>query len=383
MTEIAIDTCISDVLYERNRIVLPGLGLLETKPKAATVDHISNTIAPPSREITFNPNITVDDGVLINFIKKKYEREDLVVRKAVAEYITELKTRMSQKEIIAIPDVGRMYIDFEKKIQFLPDRVNYNKDSFGLPTVNFKDAKTPPPVNATQNIANVPPPVVPPVSTTQVNTPPAPMQEVMKEPVQETVIPQTPVMPSRDADFSSVLAKIFPFLLLLAIAAIGFIFYTIWADGSQPAVKDKIANTEGRLNTKPQMNEDARAEFDDDYSEEDEPNEIYDDSDYVDEEEDYEKDSYEEEETSAYSAGDNEAIVIVGGFSVISNARKLARKIEKLGYDSYIDEAGPINRVGVKFEYDSERDIINMVKQLRREFDKSSWVLVPEGFEVK
>ena len=386
MTEIAINTCISDVLYERNRIVLPGLGLLETKPKAAAVDHISNTIAPPSREITFNPNITVDDGVLINFIKKKYEREDLVIRKAVAEYIAGLKSKMSQKEIISIPDVGRMYIDFEKKIQFLPDRVNYNKDSFGLPTVNFKDAKPQPVQPTTQsNITNVPPPVVPPVSSTQVNTPQAPMQAVMKEPVEETVIPQTPVTSSRDADFSSVLAKIFPFLLLLAIAAIGFIFYTIWADGRKPAVNDKIANIEGRLNTKPEMNDDVRAEFDDEYSDEDEPieEESYDDSGYVDEEEDYEKESYEEEETSTYSTGDNEAIVIVGGFSVSSNARKLARKIERLGYDSYIDEAGPINRVGVRFEYDSERDIINMVRQLRREFDKSSWVMVPEGFEVK
>ena len=378
MTEIAVDTCISDVLYERNRIVLPGLGLLETKPKAAAVDHISNTIAPPSREITFNPNITVDDGVLINFIKKKYEREDLVIRKAVVEYIAALKTRMAQKEIVAIPDVGRMYIDFEKKIQFLPDRVNYNKDSFGLPTVNFKDAKPQPaqPATTAQNIVHVPPPVVPPASTIQVNTPSAPIKEVMKEPVEETVIPQTPVTSSRDADFSNVLAKIFPFLLLLAIAAIGFIFYTIWADGRKPVVDDKIANIEGRLNTKPEM-DDARAEFDDEYDEEESlEDETYDDSDY-DEEEDY------EEKASTYSAGDNEAIVIVGGFSVNSNARKLARKIDKLGYDSYIDEAGPINRVGVKFDYDSERDIINMVRQLRREFDKSSWVLVPEGFEVK
>ena len=137
MTEIAVDSCVSDVLYERNRIVLPGLGLLETKPKAASVDHISNTITPPSREVSFNSNITVDDGILINFIKKKYEREDLVVRSAVANYISDLKRKMSQKEIVTIPDVGRMYLDFEKKIQFLPDRVNYNKDSFGLPTVNY------------------------------------------------------------------------------------------------------------------------------------------------------------------------------------------------------------------------------------------------------
>ena len=73
----------------------------------------------------------------------------------------------------------------------------------------------------------------------------------------------------------------------------------------------------------------------------------------------------------------------MGGFSERDNAERLVRKIDRLGYTSYLDETGPFNRVGVKFQYESDEDIINMVKQLRREFDRSSWVLVPEGFEVE
>ena len=39
--------------------------------------------------------------------------------------------------MVNIPGVGRLYKDFESNIQFIPDSTNFNKDSFGLPTIKF------------------------------------------------------------------------------------------------------------------------------------------------------------------------------------------------------------------------------------------------------
>lgn len=389
MTEISVANCISDVLFERNRIILPGIGLLETKPKSAVVDHISNSVAPPSRDIGFNPNITADDGMLVSFIKKKYEKEDLVVRKYVSDYMSELRKKMYQKEIVTIPDVGRMYLDFEKKIQFLPDRVNYNKDSFGLPTVKFNDVKPQPAQQVSQPVAKtVVPATVPPVTntppqvSTAVNVPPPPantsINTVTHQPVQETIIPPTNIPPQNNRNWLNIL---FPILIGLAIIAIGVVFYNLWADGKERQEEaDKIAKYDNRrLNTKPEIEDDERAQYEEEYESEiiEKTNEgvTLDDDDEL-------PDGAGDTDAPTIRPGTNEGVIIVGGFSSRRNAERLVQKIYKKGYDAYIDEAGPINRVGVTFAYDDEDDIVNMVRQLRREFDSSSWVLTPKGFKV-
>ena len=395
MTEISVANCISDVLFEKNRIILPGIGLLETKPKSAVVDHISNSVAPPSRDIGFNPNITVDDGMLVNFIKKKYEKEDLVVRKVVADYIDELRKKMYQKEIVTIPDVGRMYIDFEKKIQFLPDRVNYNKDSFGLPTVKFDDVKpqttTPAvvkqvpatPVVTTPSASTIVPPVnTPPQVSTAVNnvTPPpanTSINTVTQQPVEETIIPQATIPQKKERNWVLIL---FPILLGLALLALGYVFYDLWAnDKANQQEADRIARLEGRLNTKPEIEDDERAKYEEEY--EDDIIQQTNEGVTIDEDDEL-PDGAGDTDAPTIRPGTKEGVVIVGGFSSRRNAERLVQKIYKKGYDAYIDEAGPINRVGVTFAYDVEDDIVNMVRQLRREFDSSSWVLIPKGYKV-
>jgi len=393
MTEISVAHCISDILFERNRIVLPGVGLLETKPKSAVVDHIANSVAPPSRDIGFNPNVTVDDGVLVNFIKKKYEKEDLVVRKAVADYISDLRKKMHQKEIVTIPDVGRMYIDFEKKIQFLPDRVNYNKDSFGLPTVKFNNEKQQPVARPIAQPVVAAPIVVPVVNTparatTAISNPPPPtsqttLTKAAEQPVQETIIPPASNGNGgrEEIDFKGAILKVFPFLLIAAFLAIAFVFYTLWSDKNGNDDADKLARIEKkRLNSKPEIDDEARAQYEEDYETEiiEQTNEGV----TLDDDEDL-PDGAGDTDAPTVRPGTNEGVVIVGGFSDRSNAERLVQNIYKKGYEAYIDEAGPINRVGVTFAYDDEDDIINMVRQLRREFDDSSWVLIPKGFKVE
>lgn len=388
MTEISIAHCISDVLFEKNRIVLPGVGLLETKPKSAEVDHIANSVAPPSRDIGFNPNITADDGVLVNYIKKKYEKEDLVVRKIVADYMSNLSTKMQQKEIVTIPDVGRMYIDFEKKIQFLPDRVNYNKDSFGLPTVKFNDVKQP----VAQPVVATPIPIVPPTNTpprvsTAINNTPAPITQntlssVSEQPVQETIIPPASgtVGGRERIDFGGAVSKIFPLLLIIAFGAIAFVFYNLYNDSQDRKMDaDRIAKYKDRINTKPEIDDEERAQYEEEYE-----NEIIEKTNEgvtIDEDDDL-PDGAGDTDAPTVRPGTKEGVIIVGGFSERKNAKRLVQKIYKKGYDAYIDEAGPINRVGVTFAYDEEDDIVNMVRQLRREFDNSSWVLKPKGYKV-
>lgn len=433
MSKISIPGCVSDLLFERNQIVLPSIGLFETKIKESAVDQVQGMIHPPSKEITFNANVTGDDGVLVDFIKKKYSVEEMPARTALAEFTNDLRLRIHQKEIISIPDVGRLYLDFEKNMQFLPDRVNYNKDAFGLPSLNYypvMQEETPPAIISQPAPAPTPPiivkreePVIPPTPApvaepTPVQTPtpvatPAPSVEKpaiapqvasnslnnippVKPDVPETVIPASPNADSfqgENGTFVSLLAKVAPFLLVFALLFVCFIFYKfLFADSTADLPQDKLAEIEGRVNKKPSFNDDQTAVYEDeaimdqtnegmsdDYDDENFEDEPYNDD--YDENTEVESDPVieeEYEEPSRISRGGKSGIIIIGGFSSAQNAQKLVEKIQRKGYSPYTDAKGSLTRVGVEFNFDTVSELDDTHRQIKREFNDRAWILQPK-----
>lgn len=460
MSKISISGCISDLLFERNSIVLPGIGLFETKLKESAIDQVQGMIHPPSKEILFNSNVSGDDGVLVDFIKRKYGAEELSARTALAEFTNDLRLRIHRKEIIAIPDVGRLYLDFEKNLQFLPDRVNYNKDAFGLPSLNYypvlQDEQTPPPVVIPPPVVSKPPqptqpkkeeppiakpaptpvstpaatpipvvqrptPTVPPVSEPPKVTPatPAPAESSTPKPivpvpsiptapvkadVPKTVIPNPPTdgYPPQDNVFVDFFAKAAPFILVFALLFVSYIFYKylIADQGNTLPEEDVIEKIDGRVNRSPRA-EDGDAIYEDDIMDQTNEGMTYEDEDIseevefeedIQEEIDFEEETPEEIEESAYEepeereyiqpsrrrgSGEN-GIIIIGGFSSARNAQKLVEKIQKKGYSPFTDAKGKLTRVGVEFSFDSVSELDDMHRQIKREFNRSAWILEPK-----
>lgn len=450
MSKISIPGCISDLLFERNSIVLPGIGLFETKLKESAIDQVQGMIHPPSKEILFNSNVLGDDGVLVDFIKRKYGVEEMPARTALAEFTNDLRLRIHRKEIIAIPDVGRLYLDFEKNVQFLPDRVNYNKDAFGLPSLNYypvlQDEQTPPPVVIPPPVVSKPPPIQvkkeePPIAkpapttapkSTPVSTPtptptpsvqrptvppvleppkvtpvatPAPAESSTPKPivpvpsiptaavkaeVPQTVIPNSPTggYPEQNNVFIDFFAKAAPFILVFALLFVSYIFYKylIADQGNLLPEEDVIEKIDGRVNRSPTRAEDGDAIYEDDVMDQTNEGMTYEDEDMPEdvESEDIEEIASEESEEREYiqpsrrrGSGEN-GIIIIGGFSSSRNAQKLVEKIQKKGYSPFTDAKGKLTRVGVEFSFDSVSELDDMHRQIKREFNRSAWILEPK-----
>ncbi|MDZ4704328.1 MAG: hypothetical protein SH848_10385, partial [Saprospiraceae bacterium] len=135
--DIDVGACIAALLYEQDTVSIPGLGSLVGQYKSAAIEHVQGKISPPSKEWAFNANLAVNDGLLINSLMQKRGFSYAEAEKLVDDYVTQVKSALDRREIVIIPEVGRLYRDFEQQLRFLPDNTNFNPDTFGLPTVQF------------------------------------------------------------------------------------------------------------------------------------------------------------------------------------------------------------------------------------------------------
>ena len=134
---IDITPYIKELLFENNSLVIPGFGALTLTYSPSTIDHVQGLLNPPSKSINFDKNLVVNDGKLVNIIQEKHQVSTKEANQQITKFVSIMKDQLDRREMVNIANVGRLYKDFENNIQFIPDSTNFNKEAFGLPTVNF------------------------------------------------------------------------------------------------------------------------------------------------------------------------------------------------------------------------------------------------------
>ena len=126
---------ISELLYRYNCVVMPNFGAFLTQVKSASLNKITNTFYPPSKILSFNEQLSSNDGLLVSYMatSENVSYEDMLVQ--VEEIAKEWKTKLAAEERILLPNIGILWLNKEGKIQFQPgNNVNYLTSSFGLST---------------------------------------------------------------------------------------------------------------------------------------------------------------------------------------------------------------------------------------------------------
>ncbi|MEM9649158.1 MAG: SPOR domain-containing protein [Bacteroidota bacterium] len=128
-----IDAHIEKLLYNYNCVVVPGFGAFLAHGKSAEIDSATQTLLPPTKAISFNAQLTKNDGLLVSHIAKE---KNLGYEEMIQEVETVAQTwrnKLEQGEDIELFGVGKLSLTRENKIQFKPeDKVNYLTSSFGL-----------------------------------------------------------------------------------------------------------------------------------------------------------------------------------------------------------------------------------------------------------
>jgi len=130
---ISIAEAISDLLFVRDTVVVPGLGAFVKKPIPAKVNPVANYFSKPSSAIEFDSNLREDNELIVRYLSEKNEIPEDEARKVLAMFVSDCFNTLKSKKKVTLAGIGDLYYDWAGDLAFEPDKtVNYNSDAFGL-----------------------------------------------------------------------------------------------------------------------------------------------------------------------------------------------------------------------------------------------------------
>ena len=136
---ISITEAISDLLFVRDIVVVPGLGAFVKKPISAKVKPVANYFAKPSADIEFDPNLREDNELLVRYLSEKNEIPEDEAKKLLVMFVSDCFNTLKNKKKVVLNDIGILSYDWAGDLAFEQDKnVNYNSDAFGLSDYTLK-----------------------------------------------------------------------------------------------------------------------------------------------------------------------------------------------------------------------------------------------------
>lgn len=130
---ISISEAISDLLFVRDTVVVPGLGAFVKKAVPAQVNSVASYFAMPSATIEFDANLREDNELLIRYLSEKNEISEDEAKKRIAMFVSDCFNTLKNKRKVLLSSFGTLSYDLADNLVFEQDKsVNYNADAFGL-----------------------------------------------------------------------------------------------------------------------------------------------------------------------------------------------------------------------------------------------------------
>jgi hypothetical protein len=133
-----IDLYIAELLYQFDRIVIPGLGAFIARYQPAFINNESNIIYPPRRKIIFSEDFKKDNGILAEYIAQK---NNLSTEEAINELNVYCKNKIETLEKygkVEFAKLGNLIKDNDRII-FKPEyKGNYLLQAQGMSEIKIE-----------------------------------------------------------------------------------------------------------------------------------------------------------------------------------------------------------------------------------------------------
>ena len=111
---------ISKLIAQHNCVILPGMGAFLAHRVPAYYSVAEKVFMPPHRSLGFNPQVTIDDALLLS----EYMSDGLLsyeeANRCLADDIDSLRSKLSSTGVVCFGDLGTFTMDIEGKISFAP-----------------------------------------------------------------------------------------------------------------------------------------------------------------------------------------------------------------------------------------------------------------------
>lgn len=126
---------INDLLYRYDCVIVPNFGGFVTNTIGTQIDKATHTFTPPSKQVSFNINLTHNDGLLANHIATdlqiSFDEASQKISKTVEQWLYEVKN-----STLTLEKIGSFQYQ-DQQLVFEPAQTdNYLTASYGLSTVD-------------------------------------------------------------------------------------------------------------------------------------------------------------------------------------------------------------------------------------------------------
>ena len=129
---ISVAEAISDLLFVRDTVVVPGLGAFVKKAIPAKVNSVANYFAMPSSEISFDSNLREDNDLVVRYVSEKNKISEDEARKLLVKFVSDCFNTLKDKKKVVLDGIGILSYDADDLVFKQDNSFNYNSDAFGL-----------------------------------------------------------------------------------------------------------------------------------------------------------------------------------------------------------------------------------------------------------
>ena len=128
-----IAKCISDLLYQNDAVIVPGLGAFVREMISANVNVITHQFSQPSTKLSFDVSKREDNDLLANYLSSVNNVTLEEANKLVMIFVNDCFSNLKAGKTVDLPGLGTLAFDLLQEIVFEQDEsANPNPDAFGL-----------------------------------------------------------------------------------------------------------------------------------------------------------------------------------------------------------------------------------------------------------
>lgn len=136
------------LLLENDCVIVPGLGGFIAHRQQAVISQ-TGEFQPPRRTIGFNPQLVMNDGLLVQSYMQAYNTDFPDATRRIEKVVTEMKDQLYQQGQVTLPHVGTIYYNMNGGYTFEPASSSfftpglYGLENFTLPALKTLPATEP------------------------------------------------------------------------------------------------------------------------------------------------------------------------------------------------------------------------------------------------
>lgn len=134
-----INKYIIELLYQSDRVTLPGFGSLIAVYQPAKLDNEKNLIFPPKKKIKFDAGLKADDRKLLQIISIKEQLSEDEAREKIDQYIENIKQEIKKSRKYVFDKIGKLIELEDGELVLEPyDELSFLYDALGLKPVELQ-----------------------------------------------------------------------------------------------------------------------------------------------------------------------------------------------------------------------------------------------------